>query len=244
MVGQLWTMEDRDIDPAVHSDPVNASPAAPSVDGRHLSTITDSTLIHAGGSEPKRDGRPRTEVAAALPGLEAVEGPPVQSACAPRTASTTSAVLHGTASTQSSAAAASSTLASALRPSAAPPVTVGTCARVLRARKAHAAADLASSSAAGGSTSVKTEAASSSAELCASSLRFRARVNQPAQLARQLHSRHATPTAWHWACKQIQHGSRPPTHLLMGQEPYHHRCQLTRSASPRRAPGRALRIHL
>ena len=151
-------MEDRDIDPAIHSDPVNASPAAPSVDGRHLSTITDSTLIHAGGSEPKRDGRPRTEMADALPGPEAVEDPPVQSACAPRTASTTSAVLHGTASTQSSAAAASSTLASALRPSAAPPVTIGTCARVLRARKAPAAAELAPSSAAGGSTSVKETA--------------------------------------------------------------------------------------
>ena len=62
-------MEDRDIEPTIRSDPVNASPAAPSVDGRHLSTITDSTLIHAGGSEPKRDGRPRTEMAAALPGL-------------------------------------------------------------------------------------------------------------------------------------------------------------------------------
>ena len=154
-----------DRDNPLQSDPVTSPSAAPSVDGRHLSTIMDSTLIHAGVSEPKRDGKSRTETAGESSAPEAPDSLLVQGACAPQLASATSAVLHGAATTQSAAAAASTTLASALRPSAAAPTTSGTCARVLRARKAPAAAELAPSSATDGATSVKTEAASSSAEL-------------------------------------------------------------------------------
>ena len=147
-------MEDRDIiDPAIRSDPVTASPAAPSFDGRHHSTIMDSTLIHAGADQPLRECDSRTRTAGESSASEASDSLLVQGARAPQLASTTSAVLHGAAPTQSAAAAASTTLASALRPSAAAPTTSGTCARVLRARKAPAAAELAPSSVTDGATS-------------------------------------------------------------------------------------------
>ena len=155
-----------DRDNPLQPDRVTSSSAAPSVDGRHLSTNLDSSLFHAGASQPKRDDESRTKAADEGSASEAsAESSLVQGACAPRIASATPAALRGTASTQSAAAAAPIALASTLRASAAAPPVSGTCGRVLRSSKAPATAGLAPSSAAGGSASVKIETASPSAEM-------------------------------------------------------------------------------
>ena len=154
-----------DRDNPLQSDPVTSPSAAPSVDGRHLSPVLDSSLIHAGVVQPLRECDSRTRTAGESSASEASDSLLVQGACAPRLASATPAALHGTASTQPAAAAASIAPASTLRPSAAAPPMSGTCARVLRSSKAPATAALAPPSAAGGSASVKIETASPSAEM-------------------------------------------------------------------------------